>query len=79
MNSEIKDFKDELIEEAMNGSIEKVKNPLIKDFKKQDVMDELKKKGWTRKQRRLWYKVHKKDEVELKKPEMNVMKNGGMK
>lgn len=54
-------------------------NPLIKDFKKQDVMDELKKKGWTRKQRREWYRIHKNDEVELKKPEMNVMKNGGMK
>jgi len=32
-----------------------------------------------RAQRRDWHKVHKRDEVELKKPEMNVKVNGGMK
>lgn len=55
-------------------------NPLIKHFKKSDVMDELKKRGFNRQQRRDWYRGHLEDEVKIdEKPKLEVKQNRGMK
>jgi hypothetical protein len=55
-------------------------NPLIKDFKKSDVMNELKKRGFNRQQRRDWYRKHCDDEVRIEeKPKLEVRQNRGVK